>query len=480
MSVTIAHRRVTVADPRTGNPIRLFYREAGPADAPVLLLIHGFPTSSHMFRGLIPALADKYRVIAPDLPGFGFSDAPAAAEFGYGFAHLTEVVEGFVTALGLERYALYVFDYGAPIGLRLALSRPERVTALISQNGNAYEEGLSPGFAPMRAYWADPSASNREALRAMLQAGTTQFQYTHGVEDAETRVAPEAYTLDQHFLDRVGSDEAQLDLFRDYQSNLALYPAFQAWFRDRRPPTLAVWGRNDPFFLPAGAEAFRRDNPEAEVRFVDGGHFALETHLDEIVGHIRRFLARVLDAKQGSALFGPLAESALAPSAGPAVAAAKDLFGFLPNLALAFAAAPAALAGYVDMLKAFGGTALSGVEQQVVLAAASHANGADYGVAVHATLAAKLGAAEDVAAALRAGGVLPDAKLEALAAFARAIATGRTQVSDAYVAGLTAAGYDAGTAVAVAFGVASKTFANAVAHLARPEIDAVFRPAESV
>jgi pimeloyl-ACP methyl ester carboxylesterase len=271
--------------------LKLFYREAGRHDAPTILLLHGFPSSSHMFRGLIPLLADRYHVVAPDLPGFGFSEAPDRTRFRYTFERLARVVDRFTAALGLERYAIYIFDYGAPIGLRLALAHPERVTAIVSQNGNAYEEGLSDGWNPIQRYWREPTPTNRASLREFLKPETTRWQYVHGVPD-EAAVAPESYTLDAALLARPGNDEIQLDLFLDYASNVALYPAFQAYFRTQQPPLLAVWGRNDPFFLPAGAAAFRRDDPNAEVRFLDTGHFALETHCDEIAAAIRDFLAR--------------------------------------------------------------------------------------------------------------------------------------------------------------------------------------------
>lgn len=273
------------------NGLTVFYREAGPADAPVLLLLHGFPSAGHMFRDLIPRLADRFRVVAPDLPGFGQSDMPPREAFAYTFDALADVVEGFTQAIGLDRYALYVFDYGAPTGFRLALRHPERVTAIVSQNGNAYEEGLSDGWNPIRAYWQEPTPANRDAIRTMLRPETTVWQYTHGVPDVSA-VSPDGYTLDNHYLARPGADEIQLDLFLDYASNVALYPAFQEYFRTHRPPLLAVWGREDPFFLPAGAEAFRRDIPDAEVRLLDTGHFALETHAAEIAAAIRAFLTR--------------------------------------------------------------------------------------------------------------------------------------------------------------------------------------------
>jgi pimeloyl-ACP methyl ester carboxylesterase len=268
---------------------KIFYREAGPAQAPKLLLLHGFPSSSHMFRDLIPLLADRFLIIAPDLPGFGRSDMPPRAQFKYTFDHIAEVIDRFTEVVKFDRFALYVFDYGAPTGFRLATRHPERITALISQNGNAYEEGLSDGWNPIRAYWQDPSQENRKALRAFLAPDTTRWQYTHGVTD-EASVSPDGIALDNFYLAREGADEIQLDLFGDYKSNVALYPAFQAYFRKHRPRLLAVWGKNDPFFLPPGAEAFRRDIPEADVRFFDTGHFALETHTQQIAAAIREFL----------------------------------------------------------------------------------------------------------------------------------------------------------------------------------------------
>jgi pimeloyl-ACP methyl ester carboxylesterase len=279
---------------------RLFYREAGPKDAPVVLLLHGFPTSSHMFRNLIPALAERYHVVAPDLPGFGFSDVPDPRGFRYTFDHLAEVIGLFIERIGLERYAIYVFDYGAPVGFRLALQHPERITAIITQNGNAYEEGLSEGWNPIQKYWKHPTRENRAALSAFLTPEATKWQYLHGVHD-ETLVAPEAYMLDSALLARPGVDEIQLDLFLDYATNVTLYPKFQQYFRAARPPLLAVWGKNDPFFLPQGAEAFKRDNPAAEVHFCDTGHFALETHHQEIAATIMNFLDRNLRSQASGA-----------------------------------------------------------------------------------------------------------------------------------------------------------------------------------
>ena len=284
---TTTYRTVSV------DGLKVFYREAGNAKAPAVLLLHGFPTSSHMYRELIPALADRYRVVAPDLPGFGFTEAPDRANFKYNFDHLAKVIERFTEIVGLRRYALYVFDYGAPVGFRLAMNHPERIAALISQNGNAYAEGLSEGWNPIQVYWKDPSPKNREALRAFLTPETTQWQYTHGAANPE-RLSPDAWTLNSALLARPGNDEIQLDLFGDYQSNVALYPKFQEYFRNSRPPLLAVWGKNDPFFLPAGAKAFKRDNPDAEIHLLDAGHFALESRGPEIAAIIRDFLARAM------------------------------------------------------------------------------------------------------------------------------------------------------------------------------------------
>jgi pimeloyl-ACP methyl ester carboxylesterase len=271
------------------NGLKIFYRESGPSDGPKLLLLHGFPSASHMFRSLIPQLADRFHVVAPDLPSFGQSDMPDRGSFSYTFQALTDAVDGLTDAIGFDRYALYVFDYGAPVGFRLAVRQPDRITAIVSQNGNAYEEGLSDGWNPIRAYWREPTQANRDAIRSMLQPETTVWQYTHGVADPSS-VSPDGYTLDNHYLARPGADEVQLDLFLDYMSNVELYPAFQEYFRTRQPPLLAIWGRNDPFFLPAGAEAFKRDIPDADVRLLDTGHFALETHAGEIAAATRGFL----------------------------------------------------------------------------------------------------------------------------------------------------------------------------------------------
>jgi pimeloyl-ACP methyl ester carboxylesterase len=280
----VAFRKVDV------DGFKVFYREAGPKGAPTILLLHGFPSAGHMFRDLIPRLMDRFHVVAPDLPGFGQSDMPSRSDFNYTFENIAKVIDRFTEVISLQRFAIYVFDYGAPTGFRLAARHPERITAIISQNGNAYEEGLSAGWNPIRAYWQDPSPPNREALRAFLAPETTLWQYTHGVSDLAS-VSPDGYSLDNFYLARRGADEIQLDLFCDYKSNVALYPTFQNYFRTHKPSFLAVWGKNDPFFLPPGARAFQRDIPNAIIRFFDTGHFALETHAQEIAAEIREFLA---------------------------------------------------------------------------------------------------------------------------------------------------------------------------------------------
>jgi pimeloyl-ACP methyl ester carboxylesterase len=271
---------------------QIFYREAGDPNQTSLLLLHGFPSSSHMFRNLIPLLSDRFHIVAPDLPGFGFSQSPPRSQFKYTFDNLATVIEAFTEGVRLQRYALYVFDYGAPVGYRLATRHPDRVTAIVSQNGNAYKEGLSDAWDPIRRYWAEPTTKNREVVRdALLTFEGTRWQYTHGVANPEM-IAPESYTLDAALLERPGNKDVQLDLFLDYASNLTLYPVFQKYFSDAKPPLLAIWGKHDPFFIPAGAEAYRRDNPNAVVEFLDTGHFALETHFEKIAGEIGRLMDR--------------------------------------------------------------------------------------------------------------------------------------------------------------------------------------------
>jgi pimeloyl-ACP methyl ester carboxylesterase len=285
----VIYRTQTVGD------VEVFYREAGSKDRAAILLLHGFPTSSHMFRELIPELAEYYRVVAPDLPGFGNTKAPACGTFKYTFDNLAHVIEKFTEAIGLSRYALYIFDYGAPTGLRLAMAHPERVTAIITQNGNAYLDGLSDAWGPWQTYWREPTAEHREACRESLLPETIRdWQYLHGSDPQ--RVSPDGYTLDIAYMNRPSAEENQLDLILDYRSNVEKYPAFQEYFRKWQPPLLAVWGKNDPAFIPPGAKAYRRDIPEAEVHFLDTGHFALETHASEIGAFIREFLARKLPA----------------------------------------------------------------------------------------------------------------------------------------------------------------------------------------
>lgn len=283
--MTVSYKRQQV-----GN-VDVFYREAGRRGAPVLLLLHGFPSSSHMFRDLIPLLEDRFHVIAPDLPGFGQTQAPGRGDFDYTFDNLATVISGFTDALDLQRYVLYVFDYGAPVGYRLATANPERVQAIISQNGNAYLDGFSDGWTDWEAYWRDPTPENRELCRAALSADVIEnWQYRTGT--SRQRLSPDGYLLDIMLMARPGAQEIQLDLILDYRSNIERYPEFQAYFRTHQPPFLAVWGRHDPAFIPAGAEAYKRDLPDAEVHFLDTGHFALETHAAEISQFIRSFLQR--------------------------------------------------------------------------------------------------------------------------------------------------------------------------------------------
>ncbi|ASK28846.1 hydrolase [Chryseobacterium sp. T16E-39] len=273
--------------------LNVFYRESGPKDAPVVLLLHGFPTSSFMYRNLIPILSTKYHVIAPDMPGFGFTDSPDTSKYNYTFESLTKTMQAFIGELGLKRFAVYIFDYGAPVGLRLALANPEKITGIISQNGNAYEEGMSQGWNGLKEYWKHRTPEKKEEIiRPVMSLKTTKWQYETGVSDLSL-IEPETYTLDQHFLDRPGMADKQMDLMADYESNIKLYPAFHAYFRKHQPMLLAVWGNKDPYFIPPGAEAFKRDLPHATVKLYDTGHFALETHLKEISTDILEFLAKL-------------------------------------------------------------------------------------------------------------------------------------------------------------------------------------------
>jgi pimeloyl-ACP methyl ester carboxylesterase len=272
--------------------VNVFYREAGPVDGPVVLLLHGFPTSSHMFRNLIPELADRYHVIAPDYPGFGESDQPDRSRFSYSFANYAEMIDALLDQIGAKHYAMYVMDYGAPVGYRLALRHPERVTALIIQNGNAYEEGLRDAWDRIKAYWKDGTEERRNALSFLVSLPSTKFLYTDGVRDL-TRISPDNWVHDQALLDRSGNKDIQLDLLYDHATNVPLYPAFQAFFRERKPPALILWGKNDKVFAEAGAHAYLRDLPEAELHILDTGHFALEDQLDVMAPLINDFLDRI-------------------------------------------------------------------------------------------------------------------------------------------------------------------------------------------
>ncbi|MBQ6973002.1 MAG: alpha/beta hydrolase [Synergistaceae bacterium] len=268
--------------------LNIFYREAGDPDSPAILLLHGFPSASHMFRDLMPMLQDKFHLIAPDFPGFGQSDMPSRDEFTYTFDNIADVVDGFIAAIGLGRFSMYVFDYGAPVGFRVALKCPDRITAIISQNGNVYAEGLGKKWEARAEYWKNPTPELRESYKSAFAPETIIGQYTFGTKPGS--VSPDGYTLDIHYTGRPGYDEIQSDLILDYRSNVAMYPKFQEYLRTYKPRLLAVWGKNDPSFIPAGAEAFRRDVPDAVIHFVDSGHFALESCCEEIAETIRNFL----------------------------------------------------------------------------------------------------------------------------------------------------------------------------------------------
>lgn len=290
-NISMKNKQVTYSKIKVNN-LNIFYRESGPRDAPTILLLHGYPTSSHMFRNLIPILSQKYHIIAPDLPGFGFSDAPSNDKFNYTFDNLANTIQCFIDELKMKRFAVYIFDYGAPVGLRIAMLNPEKITGIISQNGNAYEEGLSNEWNPIQKYWKDPSLSNRNDLKDFVSKKATWFQYHEGASN-DILIAPESYTLDQYFLDRPGNIEIQLDLVKDYRTNVALYPKFHEYFRIHQPKLLLVWGNRDPYFLPAGAEAYKKDLPNATLKFYETGHFALETHVSEIGAEIIEFMAKL-------------------------------------------------------------------------------------------------------------------------------------------------------------------------------------------
>lgn len=282
---------MTTYNKTTVRGLEVFYREAGRGAKQTIVLLHGFPSSSHMFRDLIPKLAERFHVIAPDYIGFGYSAHPSAKEFQYTFDNLAAIVEDLLFGqLKLKKFSIYVQDYGAPVGFRIASKNPNAIEAIVVQNGNAYIEGVSPAFEPLKAFWAERNSETEKPVRALLTAQTTYFQYTHGVKDV-SKISPDAYTFDQHFLDRPGNDEIQLALFHNYTSNVALYSDWHAYFRKHQPPTLIVWGQNDPFFTVEGARAFQRDLPESELHLLDSGHFALEDQGDAIAAHIVRFLA---------------------------------------------------------------------------------------------------------------------------------------------------------------------------------------------
>ncbi|NYI17313.1 pimeloyl-ACP methyl ester carboxylesterase [Xanthomonas arboricola] len=286
--------RVSYKTQQVGD-VEVFYREVGRKDAPVLLLLHGFPSASHVFRDLMPLLAQHYRLIAPDLPGFGNTKAPPRGQFDYTFENLYNVIEGFTEALALASYSVYVFDYGAPVGFRLAAANPHKVSAIISQNGNAYVEGISDQWGAWQAYWREPSAANRQACRASLSPQAIR-DWLYGTGADPGKLSPDGYTLDIAYMAREGAEEIQLDLILDYRSNVAAYPAFHAYFRQHQPAFLAVWGKHDPAFIPAGAQAYRKDLPNAEIHLLDASHFALETHAPEIAQYLHDFLSRTLTA----------------------------------------------------------------------------------------------------------------------------------------------------------------------------------------
>jgi AhpD family alkylhydroperoxidase len=473
----MAHYRTATVNGR-----KIFYREAGDNKAPTLVLLHGFPSSSHMFRDLIPLLAGRFHVIAPDLIGFGYSEAPSLGEFDYSFENLANATQDLLDQLGIKNYGLYMQDYGGPIGLRLATMHPERITGLVIQNANAYMEGVGKPVADVfLPLWKERNCETEKAARGFLAAETTKFQYTAGTLNPDG-LNPDAWTHDQARLDRFGNADIQLELFADYQNNVALYDVWHAYFRRHQPPTLVVWGKNDPLFVAEGAEAYRKDLPDAEIHLLDAGHFALETHAPEIATAICNFFARIMPKTRSpgsvaESLFGGLTQATAPAAAQPLLAKTNELFGFTPNLAVAMSADPAALEGYLHALLAFGHTTLNPIEQQIVLMAVSRANEAEYSVAVHATLAAKLGAASDVIQAVATGRPVAEPRFAALQRFAEVLTVGRGQVTDYEIERFLAVGYDRAAIIAVAFGVAIKSFANGVAHLTLPRIDAGFAPA---
>ncbi len=466
-STTTAYHRVVI------DGVGLFYREAGPKDAPKIVLLHGYPSSSRQFDALIPLLATRYHVIAPDYPGFGHSDALPPSHYSYTFDNLAKTTNGLLQHLKIDKYTLYLNDYGGPVGFRIMVAHPERLQALILQNANAYKEGLGVKWADIAQYWADPEGHADIVDRFFLSLASAEQRHIAGTAHPE-RYNRDSWADEYALLCRPGQRDIQAALVYDYRTNVESYPAWQAWLRKHKPRTLVAWGRNDPSFIAAGAEAFARDLPDAEIHLLDAGHFALDEKNDEIAQLILEFLARTLDVDQGRALFGDLNARSAPAAAKEFLDGLQGVFGFVPNLGYALASEPPVLGAYITMLQALGATSLDPVAQQVAMVAASRANAADYGIAVHSTLAAKLGAPAEVVAALRNGGQLADPKLEAVRRFAAAIASKHTQVSDSDVNALKAAGYDHRAAVAIALAAAAKTLVNTVAHLSRPEIDPGF------
>jgi len=420
-------------------------------------------------------LSEKYRVIAVDLPGFGFSDAPVAGDFEYTFEHFADLMVGFTDAIGLRHYALFVSDYVAPVGFRLAALRPQCVSCVISNNGNIYEEGLAGALKPIGSGSEAGKGEVRVTWLEDLRFQSAQHRRDHPLRVNST-IAPETFLIDEYLLARPGNAEVQRELFLDYKANITAYPLFQNYLGTHRPPTLVIWDKSGPFSVE-GAKAFRRGHTGAEIHVLDTGHFPFETHVDETARIIRTFLARTLDIEQGDALFGALDESSVPPASDILLQALREMFGFVPNLGYAIAVEPSVLSAYVMMLNSLYATSLDPVAQQVAMVAASRANAAEYSVYLHTTLAETLGAPPEVIKALHVGEPIGDPGLDAVRRFANAIASGKTHVSDSDVKALRAAGLDHRAAVAIALAVAAKTLVDTVAHLSRPDIDSAFRQA---